>query len=59
MSTTSTPKNNSDVRPIRSGVSILRHKVVDDAENFTYIFFTEPRVGYRVLKGEGHGAEEL
>ena len=44
-------KSNSDVRAMRTIVSSLRRKLDDDADNPTYIF-TEPRVGYRMPKGE-------
>ena len=36
--------------------SKLRRKLGDDADNPTCIF-TEPRVGYRMPKGEGQGWE--
>ena len=45
-------KSSGDVRPMRTIVSKLRRKLGDDADNPTYIF-TEPRVGYRMAKGEG------
>ena len=35
-------------------VSKLRRKLGEDAEHHWYIF-TEPRVGYRMPKGEGKG----
>ena len=44
-------KSSGDVRPMRTIVSKLRRKLGDDADNPTYIF-TEPRVGYRMAKGE-------
>ena len=44
-------KSGGDVRPMRTIVSKLRRKLGDDADNPTYIF-TEPRVGYRMPKGE-------
>ena len=44
-------KSSGDVRPMRTIVSKLRRKLGDDADNPTYIF-TEPRVGYRMPKGE-------
>ena len=50
-------KSSGDVRPMRTIVSKLRHKLGDDADNPTYIF-TELRVGYRMPKGEGQGREE-
>ena len=50
-------KSSGDVRPMRTIVSKLRRKLGDDADNPTYIF-TEPRVGYRMPKGEEPGQEE-
>ena len=47
-------KSSGDVRPMRTIVSKLRRKLGDDADNPTYIF-TEPRVGYRMPKGEALG----
>ena len=44
-------KSSGDVRPMRTIVSKLRRKLGDDADNPTYIF-TEPRVGYKMPKGE-------
>ena len=44
-------KSNSDVPAMRTIVSSLRRKLGDDADNPAYIF-TEPRVGYRMPKGE-------
>ena len=49
-------KSDGDVRPMRTVVSSLRRKLGDDADNPTYIF-TEPRVGYRMPKGEGQEPE--
>ena len=49
--------SSGDVRPMRTIVSKLRRKLGDDADNSTYIF-TEPRVGYRMPKGETQGPEE-
>ena len=49
-------KSSGDVRPMRTIVSKLRRKLGDDADNPTYIF-TEPRVGYRMPKGEGQEHE--
>ena len=43
-------KSSGDVRPMRTIVSKLRRKLGDDADNPIYIF-TEPRVGYRMPKG--------
>ena len=51
-------KSSGDVRPMRTIVSNLRRKLGDDADNPAYIF-TEPRVGYRMPKGEKQGPEEL
>ena len=45
-------KADDDVRPIRVMMTKLRRKLGDDADNPTYVF-TEPRVGYRMPKGEG------
>ena len=50
-------KSSGDVRPMRTIVSKLRRKLGDDADNPTYIF-TEPRVGYRMPKGETPETEE-
>ena len=44
-------RGSGDLRPMRTIVRKLRRKLGDDARNPTYIF-TEPRVGYRMLKGE-------
>ena len=46
----------SDVRPLRTIVGRLRRKLGDDADTPTYIF-TEPRIGYRMPKGEERGEE--
>ena len=43
--------NSGDVRVIRTLVKRLRRKLNDDASNPTYIF-AEPRVGYRMPKGQ-------
>ncbi len=40
-----------DVRPMRTVVSTIRRRLRDDASNPAYIF-TEPRVGYRMARGE-------
>ena len=40
-----------DVRSLRTIVGRLRRKLGDDADIPTYIF-TEPRIGYRMPKGE-------
>ena len=50
-------KSSGDVRPMRTIVSKLRRKLGDDADNPTYIF-TEPRVGYRMPKGETQNQED-
>ena len=44
-------KIGDDVRPMRTIVNKLRRKLGDDADNPSYIF-TEPRVGYRMPRGE-------
>ncbi len=44
-------RQQDDVRPMRTIVSKLRRKLGDEADNPTYIF-TEPRIGYRMPKGE-------
>ena len=41
-----------DVRPMRTVISSLRRKLGDDADHPAYIF-TEPRVGYRMARGDG------
>ena len=43
----------ADIRPIRTVISTLRRRLGDDSENPTYIF-TEPRIGYRMPKGENN-----
>ena len=50
-------RSSGDVRPMRTIVSKLRRKLGDDADNPTYIF-TEPRVGYRMPRGETKGGTE-
>ena len=50
-------RSSGDVRPMRTIVSKLRRKLGDDADNPTYIF-TEPRVGYRMPRGETREREE-
>ena len=45
------PTNSGDVRVIRTLVKTLRRKLNDDASSPTYIF-AEPRVGYRMPKGQ-------
>ena len=47
-------RSDGDLRPMRSAVRSLRRKLGDDANNPIYIF-TEPRVGYRMAKGESPG----
>ena len=44
-------KSDSDLRPMRTIVSKLRRKLGDDADNPAYIF-TEPRIGYRMARGQ-------
>ena len=44
-------KSSGDLRPMRTIVSKLRRKLGEDAGNPSYIF-TEPRVGYRMPRGE-------
>ena len=44
-------RGDGNVRPMRTIVSKIRRKLGDDAGNPTYIF-TEPRVGFRMPKGE-------
>ncbi|MCY4391907.1 MAG: response regulator [Chloroflexi bacterium] len=44
-------KADGDVRPMRTIVGKLRRKLGDDTEHPRYIF-TEPRVGYRMPRGE-------
>ena len=44
-------EDDADVRPMRTAISAIRHKLGDDADNPTYIF-TELRVGYRMPKGD-------
>ncbi len=44
-------REQEDVRPMRTIVSKLRRKLGDAADNPTYIF-TEPRIGYRMPRGE-------
>ena len=48
--------SSGDSRPVRTAVKNLRRKLGDDAGSPTYIF-TEPRVGYRMAKGETGGQE--
>ena len=44
-------KDDADLRPMRTIIRKLRHKLGDNARNPTYIF-TEPRIGYRMPEGE-------
>ena len=44
-------RNNGDLRPLRTAVKSLRRNLGDSAANPQYIF-TEPRIGYRMIKGE-------
>ena len=48
------PKKPGDLRALRTHLRRLRQKLGEDASNPTY-FFAEPRVGYRMAKGEGQG----
>ena len=48
--------SSGDSWPVRTAVKNLRRKLGDDAGSPTYIF-TEPRVGYRMPKGETPGPE--
>ena len=50
-------RGSGDVRPMRTIVSKLRRKLGDDADNPIYIF-TEPRVGYRMPRGEAPEKKE-
>ena len=45
------PGHGGDLRPMRTVVTNLRRNLGDAAANPTYIF-TEPRIGYRMPKGE-------
>ncbi|MDE0076267.1 MAG: ATP-binding protein [Caldilineaceae bacterium] len=45
------PGNSGDAGLVRTVVQRLRRKLGDDADNSAYIF-TEPRVGYRMPRGE-------
>ncbi len=49
-------RSGDDLRPMRTIVRKLRQKLGDDAANPTYIF-TEPRVGYRMARGEAVGEQ--
>ncbi len=46
--------SSGDLRPMRTALSGIRRKLKDDADNPTYIF-TEPRIGYRMARGEVSG----
>ena len=46
------PGKPGSLRALRTQLVGLRRKLGDDAQNPTYIF-AEPRVGYRMPKGEG------
>ena len=43
--------SHGDLRPMRTAISTLRRSLGDDADDPTYIF-TEPRVGYRMARGD-------
>ena len=45
------PKKQGDLRALRAHLRRLRRKLGEDGSNPTY-FFAEPRVGYRMVKGE-------
>ena len=49
-------RRSGDSRRVRTAAKQLRRKLGDDANNPTYIF-TEPRIGYRMGKGEQKGTE--
>ena len=46
------PKKQGDLRALRAHLRRLRRKLGEDGSNPKY-FFAEPRVGYRMAKGEG------
>ena len=50
-------RSSGDSRRVRTAAKQLRRKLGDDANNPTYIL-NEPRVGYRMEKGEALGQEE-
>ena len=50
-------RSSGDSRRVRTAAKQLRRKLGDDANNPTYIL-NEPRVGYRMAKGETGGQEE-
>ena len=47
-------KESGDLRTLRTHLRRLRSKLGEDTSNPT-CFFAEPRVGYRMAKGEGAG----
>ena len=47
-------KKPDDLRALRTHLRRIRSQIGEDASNPTY-FFAEPRVGYRMPKGEGRG----
>ena len=51
------PEHSGQPGAVRTFVKNLRRKLGDDADTPTYIF-TEPRVGYRMPKGETKEQEE-
>ena len=50
-------RGSGDSRRVRTAAKQLRRKLGDDANNPTYIL-NEPRVGYRMPKGEGQELED-
>ena len=46
--------HSGDIRPMRTVVSSLRHKL-GDAANAPALIFTEPRIGYRMISGQRPG----
>ena len=50
-------KESGNLRTLRTHLRRLRSKLGEDASNPTY-FFAEPRVGYRMAKGEEQGEVE-
>ena len=50
-------RSSGDSRRVRTAAKQLRRKLGDDANNPTYIL-NEPRVGYRMEKGEGQEGEQ-
>ena len=51
------PERTGEPGLVREVVKRLRRKLGDDAGNPAYIF-TEPRVGYRMAKGDTQGQKE-